>query len=83
MQSLWIVKTFDVIVGRSHGVFVCFVFFVVNFFDFESFEEAFHRRVVVFVSLSFLSSYNHDIRRLTDYQPWGTSQRIATIAAET
>ena len=47
MQSLWIVEPFDVITRGARRVLVRLIFIVVNLFDFERFEEAFHRRIVV------------------------------------
>ena len=52
MQSLRIVKTLDVIGCRADGLFVCLVFLVVDLFDLEALEEAFHRRVVVTVAFA-------------------------------
>ena len=50
MQSFWIVEALSVIVGGARRMLVCFVFFMVNLFDFEAFEKALHRRIVVTVS---------------------------------
>ena len=52
MQSCWIVKTLDVVIGRTLGLLMRLVFFMVNFFNLEGFEETFHRCIVVTVSLS-------------------------------
>ena len=52
MQSFWIVEALNVIVGCTHRMFVCFVFLVVDLFDFETFEKTFHRRIVITVSFA-------------------------------
>ena len=50
MQTFGVVEAFDVIVGCPHGLIVCLVVFVMDLFDFEALEEAFHRCVVVTVA---------------------------------
>ena len=50
MQAFRIIKTFDVVGRGADGVFVSLVLFVVNFFDFETFEETFHQCVVVAIA---------------------------------
>lgn len=52
METCSVVKSFDVIGGSANCLLMRFVNGVINLFDFETFEEAFHGRVVIAVSLS-------------------------------
>ncbi|GIW83356.1 MAG: hypothetical protein KatS3mg105_5163 [Gemmatales bacterium] len=52
MQSDGVVKAVDGIGCGAYGLFVRLVGGVVDFFDLETFEEAFHGRVIVTVSFA-------------------------------
>jgi len=68
MQTLLIVHRLSEVPSASEGIFKCFVFIQINLLPFQCLEEAFGKRIVIWISLPGHPEESTPSARLLQYQ---------------